>query len=38
MRWHTFERRMTQVEAAESVCDAHLASFVERLVSRGNRA
>jgi hypothetical protein len=38
MRWRTFDREMARVEAAESVCDAHLAHVVERLMSRGKRA
>jgi len=38
MRRRTFERLMTQVEAAEDVCDAHLASFMGRLMSRYKRA
>jgi hypothetical protein len=41
MRRRTFERLVTQVEAAEEaaedVCDAHLAYFVGRLMSRDKR-
>jgi hypothetical protein len=34
MRWATFERKMSQVEAAEAVCNAHLLRFVEQLTQR----
>jgi hypothetical protein len=34
MRWRTFAREMAKVEAAESICDANLIRFVERLTKR----
>ena len=37
MRRKTFEREMAKVEDAESICDAHLAHFLDRLMRRGNR-
>jgi hypothetical protein len=38
MHRSTFAREMAKVEAAESVCDTHLANFVERLTKRSKRA
>ncbi len=35
MRWVTFDRKMEQVEAAETVCDARLLRFVQKLVYCG---
>ena len=35
MRWATFERKMSQVEAAEAVCDARLLRFVQKLAQFG---
>jgi hypothetical protein len=37
MRWNTFDSKMEQVEAAEAVCDAHLARFILKLTRRGKR-
>jgi hypothetical protein len=34
MRWATFDRKMSQVEAAEAICNAHLLRFVEQLTQR----
>jgi hypothetical protein len=31
MRWATFDRKMDQIEAAESVCNARLLRFVQKL-------
>jgi hypothetical protein len=33
MRWATFDRKMSQVEAAETVCDARLLRFVQQLTT-----
>jgi hypothetical protein len=35
MRWITFDRKLEQVEAAETVCDARLLRFVQKLVYCG---
>ena len=34
MRWATFDRKMSQVEAAEAICNARLFHFVQQLSSR----
>ncbi len=34
MRWATFDRKMDQIEAAEAVCNARLARFVQQLTNR----
>jgi uncharacterized damage-inducible protein DinB len=31
MRWATFDRKMQQIEAAETVCDARLLRFIQKL-------
>jgi hypothetical protein len=34
MRWATFDRKMDKIEAAEAVCNAHLAQFVQQFTKR----
>ncbi len=34
MRWATFDRKMSQVEVAEAVCNARLLRFVQKLAQR----
>jgi hypothetical protein len=37
MPWATFDCKMEPIEAAEAVCNAHLARFVQPLTRRGKR-
>jgi hypothetical protein len=34
MRWATFDRKMEQVDAAKTICDANLAPFIQKLAQR----
>jgi hypothetical protein len=34
LRWTTFDRKMQQIEAAGSVCNAQLAHFFQKLAYR----
>jgi hypothetical protein len=34
MRWATFDRKIEQIEAAEAICNAHLAQFIRQFTKR----